>query len=90
MKNIVIAAALAASFAAGCANEPASYSATPDSETGYMNVANGKRQEVLVGSRLPRQSRENSELTKSIGRKAYQDSQMEKSGGPINGERSGM
>ena len=89
MKSILIAAVLGASLLAGCENIPAQYSATPDSEKGYMNVEGGKRQEILVGSRLPRESRENAEFTKSIGRKAYQDAMTEKNGAPINGQVSG-
>lgn len=75
MRALVLVATVAVSCAiAGCASQQvASMSATPDSDAGYMNVKAGKRQETLVGSRLPRDTRENAEQTKTVSRKAYQE-----------------
>ena len=77
MKTFLLAIAAAATLVlAGCASQQqqvASMSATPDSDVGYMNIEHGKRQEVLVGSRLPRETRENAEQTKTVSRKAYRE-----------------
>jgi hypothetical protein len=75
MKRLLLVAALSATFGlAGCASQQvASMSATPDSDAGYMNVKDGKRHELLVGSRLERESRENSESTKTASRRAWKD-----------------
>jgi len=73
MKTFLLATALA-SLIAGCSSQQvASMSATPDSDVGYMNVEHGKRQETLVGSRLPRDTRENAEQTKTVSRRAYRE-----------------
>jgi hypothetical protein len=84
MRTIFLAAAIAASFAiAGCANQGASYGAIGEAEPGYVTVKDGKRADTLVGSRLARETRENSELVKTISRKGYKDAQTEKSGNPM-------
>ena len=75
MKTLVLVGALAAPFAlAGCSTQQvASMSATPESDTGYITVKDGKRQETLIGSRLTRDSRENAESTKTASRRAWQE-----------------
>ena len=90
MRLLLLAGALAAPFVLGaCANQGASYAAIGETEPGYIMVKDGKRQDTLVGSRLARETRENSESVKSISRKGYKDAQMEKSGTPLNGQTSG-
>jgi hypothetical protein len=75
---------------AGCANQAgASYAAVGQTESGTLVVRDGKRQEALVGSRLARETRENSESVKSISRKGYKEAQMEKPGSPLNGQITG-
>jgi hypothetical protein len=80
MKTLSLAGALAVAFVlGGCSTQRvASVSATPDSDVGYMNVKDGKRQESMLGSRVPREARENAESVKSMSRRAYQDAQNEK------------
>ncbi len=90
MRAILLVGTLAAPFVlAGCANQGASYAASGETEPGYVMVKDGKRQDTLVGSRLARETRENSESVKSISRKAYKDAQTEKPGAPLNGHISG-
>jgi hypothetical protein len=92
MNKIVIATISASILIAGCESAPkvAEVSATGESDGGYMHVYNGKRQEYLVGSRLPRDSRENSESVKAMGPRAYKDADLEKSGSPMDGQRTGF
>ncbi len=79
MKPFLVAIVVSPFVLATCAiQQTASMSATPDSDPGYMNVKDGKRQEVLVGSRLPRESRENAEVTKTVSRRAYEEAKIEK------------
>ena len=87
MKTLLLAGALAASFVlGGCASQSgASYAAVGETENGILVLKDGKRQEALVGSRLARETRENSESVKSVGRKGYKESQIEKSGSPLDG-----
>jgi len=91
MKTILLVGALAAPFLlTACANQGASYGAIGETEPGYIMVKDGKRQDTLVGSRLARETRENSESVKSISRKGYKDAQTEKPGAPLDGQRGGM
>jgi hypothetical protein len=85
MKTLIAATAFTSLLIAGCGTTTptAAVSATGESDGGYMLVRNNKRQEVLVGSRLARESRENAESVKAIGRRGYQESQNEKSGSPL-------
>ncbi len=88
MKKLLLAATLAVPFViASCASQPqvAQMSATPESDVGYMNVKDGKRQETLVGSRLARDTRENAESTKTMSRRAYEDGMREKPNPMIGG-----
>jgi hypothetical protein len=95
MDNRIIIAAVFASttLVAGCAGEApkvAQVSATGESEGGYMHVFNGKRQEYLVGSRLPRETRENAESVKALGSRAWKEVQEEKSGAPMDSQKTGF
>ena len=92
MKTVLVIGALAASLVlSSCSMNPgASAAAVGQSEAGYVTVKDGKRQEALVGTRLARETRENAESVKSISRKGYKDSQLEKSGAPLEGQKSGM
>jgi hypothetical protein len=84
LKTLIVATAFMSLLVAGCGTAPtAAVSATGESDGGYMLVRNNKRQETLLGSRLARESRENAESVKAIGRRGYQDSQNEKSGSSL-------
>ena len=86
MKTLLLIGTLAAPLVlAACANQGASYAAIGETESGYVMVKDGKRQDTLVGSRLARETRDNSESVKSISRKGYKDAQTEKPGAPLNG-----
>jgi Spy/CpxP family protein refolding chaperone len=86
MKTMLIAGAVAASFlCAGCATEGASSQALGKADPPNVTVKNGKRQEVMVGSRLARETRESPELVKTISRKGYQEGKEEKPGSPLPG-----
>jgi hypothetical protein len=92
MKTILVIGACAASLTLGaCAtNRGATAAAVGHSDAGSITVKDGKRQDALVGSRLARETRENSESVKSMGRKGYKEAQMEKSGAPLEGQNTGM
>ena len=87
MKTMLIAGAFAASFlCAGCATqEGASSGALGKSDAPNINVKDGKRQEMVVGSRLARETRETAESVKSISRKGWQEGKEEKPGSPLSG-----
>ena len=86
MKNLIMAGALAAFACAGCAlNEGATMNALGKSDPPQVTVKDGKRQEVVVGSRLARETRESPELVKSMSRKGYQEGRDEKPGSPLSG-----
>jgi len=87
MKTMLIAGAVAASFlCAACATrEGASSQALGKSDAPNITVKDGKRQEVVVGSRLARETRETAESVKSISRKGWQEGKEEKPGSPLAG-----
>lgn len=90
MRTLLLVGALATPLVlTACANQGASYGAIGEAEPGYVTVKDGKRADTLVGSRLARETRENSELVKTISRKGYKDAQTEKPGNPLDGQRSG-
>jgi hypothetical protein len=90
MKTFLLVGALAAPFAlAACANQGASYGAMGETEPGYVMVKDGKRNDTLLGSRLARETRENSESVKSLSRRAWQEGRNEKPT-PMQGPASGM
>ena len=88
----IIATLFTTALVAGCAAERpkvAQVSATGESDGGYMHVYNGKRQEYLVGSRLARETRENAESVKALGPRAWKEVQEEKSGAPMDAQKTG-
>ena len=85
MKTTLFAGAIAAFVCAGCASqEGATMNAVGPSDAPFVNMRNGKREEFVVGSRIARETRESSELVKTVSRKAYEESKIEKPGSPIN------
>ena len=86
MKTIFVAGTLAALLAAGCASQQgATMNAVGKSDAPQVAVKDGKRQEVMVGSRIARETRENAESVKSISRRAWQEGKDEKPGSPLAG-----
>ena len=86
MKTMFIVGALAAFLSAGCASqEGATMNALDKADPPDVRVKDGKRQEFIVGSRIGRETRENAEIVKTIGRKGYEEGKMEKSGSPLSG-----
>jgi hypothetical protein len=92
MSRIVQGAAFAALFlSAGCATDPylkdsATLGASGQFGAPAIHTEDGKRKEVMVGSRLSRDSRENAESVKSISRRGYEEGRMEKPGAsPLDG-----
>jgi len=91
-KIIFAGGAMAVLFVcAGCANDPLlKESATMGASGQYgapaINMgADGKRHEVMVGSRIARESRENAESVKAISRQGYKEGRIEKPGSPLDG-----
>ena len=90
-KMIAAGGAIAALFLAGCATDPyLKDSATMGASGQYgapaINMsADGKRHEFLVGSRIPRESRESAESVKTLSRQAYKEGRDEKPGSPLEG-----
>ena len=85
MKSMLIAAVVASFACAGCATQGASSQALGKADAPNVHVKDGKRHEVMVGSRLARETRENAELVKTISRKGYQEGRDEKPGSPLAG-----
>ena len=91
MKMIVAGGIAVLSLCAGCALDPylkdsVTMGASGQYTTPAINVGqDGKRHEYMVGSRLARESRENSESVKTIGRQGYKEGRQEKPGSPLDG-----
>ena len=87
MKTILMAGALAASFAcAGCATEQgASMKSVGVADAPQIEVKDNKRHEIMVGSRIARETRETSESVKTLSRKAWQEGKEAKPGSPLDG-----
>jgi hypothetical protein len=91
MSRVILGGAFAALFlSAGCATDPylqdsATLGASGQFGAPAIHAEDGKRKEVMVGSRISRESRENSESVKSISRRGYEDGRMEKPGSPMDG-----
>ena len=92
MSKIVMGGALAALFlSAGCATDPylqdsATLGASGQFGAPAIHMVDGTRKEIMVGSRIARDSRENSESVKSISRRGYEEQRLEKpSGSPLDG-----
>lgn len=87
MKSLFTAAAIAASLLfAGCAMEDqrASASAVGQHDAPNVNTQDGQRHEYMVGSRIPRETRESSESVKSISRRGYEEGRGAKPGSPLD------
>jgi hypothetical protein len=92
MSKLVLGGAFAVLFlCAGCATDPylqdsATLGASGQFGAPAIHMDDGKRKEIMVGSRIARESRENSESVKSISRRGYEENRMEKpSGSPLDG-----
>lgn len=92
MKTIIAGSAIAVlTLCAGCAQDPylkdsATIGGSGQFGTPAINIQpDGKRQEYVVGSRLPRESRESAESIKTISRTGYKDGRDEKPGSPLAG-----
>jgi len=91
MKTILAGGALAALFlSSGCATDPYLKDSVTMGGSGQYGAPaihwdEGKRKEVMVGSRLARESRESSESVKTISRRGYQEGRDEKPGSPMMG-----
>lgn len=91
MKSTVAGSAIAVLLlCAGCAQdsllrESATMGGSGQFTTPAINMKDGKRQEIMVGSRIARESRESSESVKTIGRRGYQDGRNEKPGSALAG-----
>ena len=86
MRKLFVAGAAAAFLSAGCAtNEGATMNALGKTDPPNVTVKDNKRQEVMVGSRLARETRESAESVKSISRRGYEDGKNEKPGSPLSG-----
>ena len=86
MKSYLLAGAVAAFVSAGCASmdEGATTNSLSKSEP-QITMKDGKRHEILVGSRIARETRENAEVVKTVSPRAYQDSKMDRAGSPLDG-----
>jgi len=91
MSKIVMGGAFAALFlSAGCATDPylqdsATLGASGQFGAPAIHTEDGHRKEVMVGSRLTRDSRENAESVKTISRRGYEEGKQEKPGSSLNG-----
>ncbi len=90
MKTIVAGGAIAAlCLCAGCASEPyvrsnaVAVDAAGQPTDPVITMKDGKRHEIMVGSRIARETRENSESVRTVGRKAFQEGRLEKPGSPL-------
>ena len=89
MGKLAAGSILAALFVcAGCATDPylkdsATLGASGQFGAPAIHMKDGKRQEMMVGSRIARESRESAESVKTIGRRGYQEGRNEKPGSPL-------
>src|SRR6185369_3997517 len=85
MRTLVKCSALAVILCGGCATDPylqdsATVGASGQYSAPAINLIDGKRKEYLLGSHLPRDSRENSEYTRTMSPRAYEQGQREQGG----------
>ena len=87
MKTTLVACALAASLAcAGCATDQgASMKSVGVADAPQVEVKDNKRHEMMVGSRIARETRESPESVKTLSRKAWQEGKEAKPGSPLDG-----
>lgn len=69
----------------GCATDPylqdsATLGASGQFGTPAIHYVNGQRKEYLLGSKIPRDSRENSEYTRTMSPRAYEQGLREQGG----------
>jgi len=85
-KAVVIGAIAAALVAAGCATEQgASMKSVGAADAPQVEVKDNKRHEVVVGSRIARETRETAESVKTLSRKAWQERKTDMQGSPLDG-----
>ena len=91
-KMIAAGGAMAALIlCAGCASDPYLKDSATMGASGQYGApaihlgADGKRQEFMVGSRIPRESRESAESVKTLSRQAYKEGRDEKPGSSLEG-----
>ena len=85
MKTLLTAVVVAATLClGGCAmqDERAFASAVGQHDEPTVSSKDGPRREFLLGSRIPRDSRENSEYTKTMSPRAYENARHEQTGIP--------
>ncbi len=87
MKTLLITGAMAASLlCAGCATEQgASMKSVGAADGPNVTVKDDKRHEIVVGSRIARETRETSESVKTVSRRAWQEGKDAKPGSPLPG-----
>ena len=87
MKTILIAGAIAASLlCAGCATDQgASMQSVGLADAPQVEVKDNKRHEIMVGSRIARETRETAESVKTLSRKAWQERKIDMQGSPLDG-----
>jgi len=87
MQKVVITGAIAAALlAAGCASEQgASMKSVGVADAPQVEVKDNKRHEVVVGSRIARETRESAESVKTLSRKAWQERRTDMPGSPMDG-----
>ena len=87
MRQVFFTGAIAAALlAAGCASEQgASMKSVGAAEAPQVEVKDNKRHEVVVGSRIARETRESSESVKTLSRKAWQERRTDMQGSPLDG-----
>ena len=86
MKTMIVIAAASLVFV-GCAmqDQRASASAVGQHDEPNVNTKDGQRHEYMVGSRIPRDSRENAESVKAVSRRGYEEGVTAKPGSPLDG-----
>jgi hypothetical protein len=86
MRAFITSGAIAALLAStGCAIDPyledsATMGASGQFGAPAINFVDGKRKEYLLGSKIPRDSRENSEYTRTMSPRAYEQGLREQGG----------
>lgn len=88
MKVPFTAAVFAASILfGGCAmqDQRASAAAVGPHDEPNVNSKDGQRREFMVGSRIPRETRESAESVKSVSRRAYEEGKGSKPGSSLDG-----
>ena len=88
MKTMLAAGAIAATLLfGGCAaqDQRATAAAVSQHDEANVNSRDGQRHEFMVGSRIPRETRESAESIKSVSRRGYEEGKIAKPGSPMDG-----